>query len=125
MPLTGHNAGDTEISSLIKNTIFMDIQKIIQLKGKCCISGRSLIDCKYTNLVSLDFHCTWDYPYQSNLLIPGSPRRAQAIVHDDYVTTGMQHVLTEKVKYAVEFKGEQIIYHAVEDLQPIFYSTRN
>lgn len=102
----------------------MDFEQIIREKGKCCISGRSLFD-SHCNLVIVDYAPTWAYPKETNLLIPDSPTRAIAVVHDDCVTSGMKHMLTDKIKFAIELRGEEIIYHAVEDLQPIFYPAKN
>jgi hypothetical protein len=126
MPLPGHNAAITiEIIVFHQKYNFMDIEQTIREKAKCCISGRPLIDCQHCNLVVVDFVPSWEFPVEKNLLIPGSPTRAMAIIHDDYVTAGRYHPSRDKIKFAVEFRKGEIIYHPVEDLQPVIYAAKN
>lgn len=91
----------------------------IKKKGKCCISEKPLSTSEFINMVSLPYVATWDYPIAGNVLIANYGKRAVALVHDDEMQPGANYVTEEKIKFAVEFRGEEIIYHPVEELQKI------
>jgi len=92
--------------------------EMIKKIGKCCVSGEPLSTSEFINLVTLPYVCTWKYPFAGNEL-RNFTRRAVAYVHDQELKPGTNFVLEEKIKFAVEFRGEEIIYHRVEDLQKI------
>jgi hypothetical protein len=96
----------------------MDTEMIKKI-GKCCISGKPMSTSEYINLVALDYVPTWEYPISGNVLIPKYQTRAVAIVHDDEMPAKGLYVHEDQIKFAVEFRGEEIIYHPIEDLQKI------
>lgn len=98
-----------------------DFSEIIKEKAVYCISGKPMSTSKYLNMVALDYAPEWEFPVEANFLLPNRPKRAVAIVHDDEVTVGVSHLSTGKVKFAIEVKGEEIIYHPVEHLKQIRY----
>lgn len=79
-------------------------------KGKCCISDKPLKDSEHINMVQLEFKATWEYPVCGNVTY-GIEGMAVAYVHDEFFVDGK--VDLSKVKYAVEFAGDDIIYHPV------------
>jgi hypothetical protein len=87
----------------------------IKQNVKCCISGRSLADCEYVNVVTLDMKATWSFPVWSNILT-GASNMAVAYVHDDYMNATGQP--TEPVQRAVEIDGAEIRYHDVVRSKP-------
>ena len=91
----------------------------IKKNGKCCVSGKPLSTSENINMVSIDYIPSWEYPVAGNVLIPNYTKRAIAIVHDDELQPGATHIMEGKIKFAVEFRGEEIIYHPLEDLQKI------
>lgn len=86
----------------------LDIQRI----GKCCACDRPFSGkhTKRINAVSLNRKCKWEFPRMGNVLT-GSDYVAIAIVCDACIS------LNVPIKYAIEFKGDQIIYHAIEALE--------
>lgn len=102
----------------------MDFVQFLKRKARCCITGRSMQSSRHVNLIMLDRICTWDHPYSQNLFIPEDPRHAIAVVHDctfDKETNSFKG----KIIRAVEIKGDQIIYHPVEDLDKIVKADQN
>lgn len=92
----------------------MELLEIFR-KCNCCISGRPLADCKSMNVLQTEYVATWNYPIMSNLLIPGDYKHAVAYIHDDYMPD--DGILKEPIKFVIEFRGDEIIYHPVESLQ--------
>lgn len=95
--------------------------ELLQKEGTCCISGKPLCDSDL-NLVILDYEPAWEFPKAGNVLCPHAPYRAIAYVHDDFMQPGRQYILAGQVKFAVELRGEKIIYHPVETLKQIRYT---
>jgi hypothetical protein len=93
----------------------MDTLEKIKKYGRCCISDRPLKDSHHVNMVELGYKATWKFPVAGNVLT-GTSGRAVAFIHDDYFQIGKN---TGEIKYAVEFRGDEIIYHDVKTLEPI------
>lgn len=92
----------------------MNLKKIKQV-AKCCITEKPLSTSKVIHWVQLPFKATWPFPIWGNI-ITGEKHLACALVHDDAVDKLGR--ITEDIKFAVQIKGEEIIYHAVSSLQP-------
>jgi hypothetical protein len=99
--------------------------EILKEKGKCCISGKPLSTSEHITFVTLDYAPAWEFPYESNILFPDQPRRAVAAVHDDHIIPGKGYILAGLVKFAIEIRGEEIIYHPVSTLKNIRYVNEN
>lgn len=92
------------------------LQDILKRQGKCCITGKPLVDSKHVNLVNLDVKAQWNYPVWGNILT-GVEGMALAVVHDDAINKGQP---ISPVKYAIEITGKlnkEIHYHEVETLK--------
>jgi len=79
-------------------------------KVRCGACGQVTGFCR--NLVELDRKAKWDYPTAGNVLT-GESGKAVAFACDKCVRDKAQ------VREAVEFKGDALVYHAVEDLEPV------
>jgi hypothetical protein len=92
----------------------MDFFETLKQKGKCCISEKPLDTTQYVNLVNTEYLCTWPYPFHNNVLIPAMPKCAIAAVHDESIKAGK---LAGPIKFVIEIKDDQLIYHPVEALE--------
>lgn len=91
----------------------------IKEKGKCCVTGLPLSTSGTITIITLHKKPKWKYPVMNNVLIPGEPDRAVAIAHDNAFTKDGQ--LISAVKFAVEFNGDEIIYHPINSLEGIYF----
>ena len=91
----------------------MDILEIVRAKGRCCITDKPLKDSAHINMIELDFNASWEFPTAGNVIY-GITGRAVAIVHDDCFLEGK---MQGKIKYAVEFNKDEIIYHPVLEIK--------
>ncbi len=85
------------------------IEKIRQ-RVHCCacrgtIAGR-------VNIVALGRKATWEYPSASNV-ITGTSGGAVAICCDPCMDS------RQPIQEAVEYRGEEVVYHPVEGLEPL------
>ncbi len=85
-------------------------------RAKCCISERPLADCEYMNVIQTDYIATWKYPVISNMLMKNDYRHAVAYIHDDYAPKKAGDKIPD-IKFVIEFKDGDIIYHPVDTLQ--------
>lgn len=81
----------------------------IQKRAKCCASGGRI---DRLNLVSLERRCTWEFPRAENVLTGYGPD-AIAVCCDRCVER------SEPVKYAIELRGADVIYHPIDELEPL------
>ena len=78
-------------------------------KGTCCCCGQPTAASKQTNVLHLDMDPTWEFPRLGNLF-DRTINDAMAIICDpcgESIEDGELPV----IKYAVEFLGEQLVYH--------------
>jgi hypothetical protein len=92
----------------------MDGLKQIKDRGKCCISEKPLKTSKHVNMIQLDRKATWGFPVWGNLLT-GQDNMACAYVHDDCIDDNTGKIMGD-IKYAVELRGDEFIYHPIETL---------
>lgn len=85
--------------------------------AKCCISERPLANCKGVNVVETDFIATWHNPYLTDLDKENDYHHALAFIHDDYAPADYDFSKIPAVKFVIEYRGDEIIYHPVEDLE--------
>lgn len=93
----------------------MRFDKLLLKKGTCCVTGKPLKDCRHINLVSIPYKATWKHPTIGNILL-GIWQMAIACVHDDCLVNG---IVDGEIKYAIEFFGDEIIYHPLSELEAI------
>ena len=93
----------------------MDLEKFHQL-GKCCTCEAGLKESKHDNAIMLDLFAEWDYPTAGNLLT-NEHDRAIAFVCDNCFKEGFKEV--GRIRFAVEFNNDEIIYHDIKDLKPV------
>lgn len=98
---------------------------LLKKDGKCCISGKPMATSEHINFVVLDYAPDWAFPFEHNLLMPEKPKRALGIIHDEKYDDSKKYVMPGLVKFAIEIRGKDIIYHPVETLQPIRYADEN
>lgn len=91
----------------------INMEKKMLLEGKCCISGKPLKDCKQLNWIQLQVKATWSFPVWGNF-ITGEKNMAIAYVHDDCCKDDL---VVGEIIHAVEFKGNEIIYHPLKELR--------
>jgi len=84
----------------------------IKAKGKCCACGKPLRNSEHINIIALDRRATWEHPRWGNVLLK-LDGYAVAFLCDKCVKQG------KCPKYAVEFKGNEIIYHKIDELEKI------
>jgi hypothetical protein len=87
----------------------MDTEKIKAI-GKCCMTDKPLSTSEQLNFIQLPYKAHWTFPTWGNILT-GQKDMALAIVHDDAIANSISDI-----KYAVEFKGEELIYHPLDTL---------
>lgn len=94
----------------------IEFEERIRKFGKCCVTGKPLIDCQHINVVQLDYRVRWKHPTWGNLLT-GQQGLALAIVHDDM----MDRTQDVKIKFAIEMPSDsqEIIYHALDTLEKV------
>lgn len=93
------------------------LQDILEQQGECCITGKSLKDCKTINIVNLNVKARWKYPVWGNL-VDGQEDMAIAVIHDECV--GKNGKPKGIIKYAIEITGginKKVIYHDIADLK--------
>lgn len=93
----------------------MDGLEKIKANCKCCISGKPLSTSGHVNMIQLDKKATWPFPVWGNV-ITGRQNMAVSYVHDDYCHYEKMKLKGE-IKYAVELRGEEFIYHPIESLR--------
>jgi len=86
----------------------------INKKVKCCITERPMTDCKHINGVQLEFRAKWDWPVWGNI-IQGISNMAMAFIHDDCIDDKGR--IQGEIKFAVEFDGDNVIYHPVPEVR--------
>lgn len=86
----------------------------IKKYGKCCITEEPLHTSAEINVVQLAYKATWKFPTHGNV-ITGQSGLAMAFVHDAAVSD--QGQLIAPVRFAVECRGEELVYHPVEELE--------
>lgn len=94
----------SEFESLYRNT------------GKCCITGKPMVESAHLNFIATKYRATWQYPVISNLAIKVQSI-AVAIVHDECMKpgTGPDESL---IKWVVEWSDtEGLKYHEVETME--------
>lgn len=86
----------------------MDLD-IVKEIGLCCCCGQPTADNLQTNMVHLDMKAAWEFPRVGNILT-GKITDAVAIICDP---CGDRFAAMDPpaILYAVEFLGEQLIYH--------------
>jgi len=77
---------------------------------RCCACAGSLRRSKHVNLVSLQRRATWQYPVWRNVLT-GEDGEAVAVVCDACLDANRE------IQEAVEFRGAEVLYHTVIDLE--------
>ncbi|HRH61656.1 MAG TPA: hypothetical protein PL045_13855, partial [Chitinophagaceae bacterium] len=92
----------------------MTIEKLKE-KALCCISGMPIRTSDNMNLIQLPYKAAWKFPVWGNV-ITGQQNMALAVVHDACLTDGK---LNGEIKYAIEAKDHEVIYHHVEFLQKL------
>lgn len=93
-----------------------DIEKVSR-KANCCACRRPMRKSRFVNFVNLDKKATWESPVWTNVALKqGIPRinRAVAVVCDSCIKRKMP------VRFAIEIRGEDIIYHLVGKLEDVF-----
>lgn len=91
--------------------------ELINQKGKCCRCEAPLAESKHLNFVTLNQRATWEYPVWGNVL---SGQKGLACAYlcdpcmDECQTTGEGD---RPLKYAAEFRGDEIVYHDVATLE--------
>lgn len=101
------------------------MMEILKEKGVCCISGKPMSTSDHVNVAILDYAPSWEFPFMTNLLMPDQPKRAVAIIHDDHYPATKKYLVGQQVKFAIELRGEEIIYHDVNTLTQIRYTEEN
>jgi hypothetical protein len=91
----------------------MDFETLIRTKGKCCATDLPISTSESINLVGLNKIATWKFPIVGNVLT-GEHGKAAALVHDDAINPDGS--LKCEIKYAIEFKGDDILYHPIDQL---------
>lgn len=91
----------------------VDLTADIIKKGKCCVSDKPLNTCKNLNIIQINKKAKWSYPVWGNF-ITGHKGMAVAFVHDEVFGDGT--ALKGEIKYAVEIKNGEIIYHPISEL---------
>jgi hypothetical protein len=84
----------------------------IQQRVQCCVCNGPLAGGRL-NMVSLGLKATWPYPVARNLLTDWGPA-AIAILCDGCAQREGVHIAR-----VVEFRGERVLYHAVEQLEEL------
>lgn len=84
--------------------------------GKCCSCEKPLAQSQFINVVALDRKASWPYPTGGNVLT-GESGNALGFVCDQCVEIS-NDAPAPKVKFAVEFKDGELVYHDVNQLQP-------
>jgi len=97
----------------------MNIERIKQL-GKCCATEEPLHTSDNLTWVQLAFKAQWDFPVHGNVLT-GQSRMALAVVHDCAIAN--DNDLMSEIKYAIELRDDEIIYHPLSELQPVVIKT--
>jgi len=82
----------------------------IRERVKCCACGGSLTTSPHVNLVTLRRRATWEFPTSGNVLT-GEENVAVAIVCDE--------CFEHPVRHAVEFAGNEVIYHPLDTLEDL------
>ena len=88
----------------------MDTEQI-KARTRCCCCGIPMEESTSLNMVTLDYLPEWDYPRSGNL-ITGTGAKAIAVACDPCAEKSVA------VEYAVEFRGDEVFYHEISDLQP-------
>lgn len=93
----------------------MDFNELIKEKGKCCVTEKPLSDCEFINLIQTKYKVKWNYPKFGNV-ITGEEGTAGAVVHDDVINMETGELKGE-LKFCIEIKNDEIIYHPVTELE--------
>lgn len=90
----------------------MDMDQI-RSRVECCCCSRLLDECgtKHINGVQLNYAAKWKSPVCGNV-ISGSDGTAMAFVCDECLAA------EKPISFAVEFRGDTVVYHPVETLDP-------
>lgn len=96
-----------------------DFDNLMREKGTCCICGKPMSDSKFVSMAQLDKKAAWGYPVWNNFLIPGLEDRAMAVVCDGCHKAAEISGVSGTIKYAVEFRENEIILHKVEELEDV------
>jgi hypothetical protein len=88
------------------------------LKAKCCVCEKPMKSSRSMNVVILEKKPTWDYPIVGNVLYD-VPDKATATVCDSCIDRFNDPKDVKYIKWAVELRKGEVIYHAVETLEAI------
>ena len=88
-----------------------DFEEWVRRNVRCCCCGRNI----HGEIViyRLDKEATWESPVWTHNLLIFEPDRALAIICQECAEAG------GKPKYAVEWDGENVKYHPVEELRDL------
>ena len=88
----------------------MEVKNILA-SCNCCITGKPLKDCNKINTVQLNFRASWEFPVWTNTE-KGYRHMALAYIHDDCIDPKTKMPVGD-IKHAIEFNGDEVIYHPV------------
>jgi hypothetical protein len=83
--------------------------KDIARKTRCGACGGQV---RRVNFVMIELKATWEYPTAGNV-VTGESGRAVAVVCDACIDA------QRRVREAVEFRGDEVVYHPLESLEKI------
>lgn len=82
-------------------------------KAKCCACESAMKDSEHVNMVALNHQANWEYPIMGNFET-NTYQQACAVLCDTCIESTFEHV-----KFALELRGEEFIYHDVETLEKL------
>ncbi len=100
------------IFSQIKTIKIMQEFDILH-NAKCCVCSASMMTSKHLNIVAVNISPLWRFPIMQN--IRDATRKAVSVLCDTCVES--QYTRDNEIKYVVEIRGEEIIYHNIETLK--------
>lgn len=88
----------------------------VKSRGVCCACERFLSESRYMNMVGLDKRAEWEYPTWGNIYLK-EPGRAVSVICDECAAKMEGRELKgEEIKYAIEWDGQALHYHLVNEL---------